>query len=444
MKKLGVVLLLLTFMLCGCGRQNRWQEQYDLGMQYLEEGNYEEAIVAFMAAIEVDGKKPDTYYSLSEAYAFIGDYDMAIQTLENGVNATNSSDIMEYLADFKSRLAYTDENGRIVEEYYGLQETMQEITELFSQEDLEEVRILVGQQESYDVLMPSMDPQIIYFDPGTDERLALYTSNRDTGKKGYLYYGGWNGNVWDGKGYLCWIEFNEESEREVHIYEDEWDNGQPQNMLQTLYSYMKEDNIEAANRFMKQAEYRFVSSCLTEDAFYHYNIDDDKGIGMYYIDNRVFCYYGQWNEYERSGEGVWITPDFAELYIFEGTWSDDAPNGQGIETWTYDSGAEGRAEGTYHNGLWDGEMKLVNYRYGVTECEWTPITANDGILEKITREKCPEVMRWNYDNLPHFFVNEIEGTYIAAVNLLRHANDSDELWVRPNEYYAVEGFYPYN
>lgn len=29
-----------------------WQEQYDLGLRYLSEGNYEEAIIAFTAAIE--------------------------------------------------------------------------------------------------------------------------------------------------------------------------------------------------------------------------------------------------------------------------------------------------------------------------------------------------------------------------------------------------------
>ena len=31
-----------------------WQTQYDLGVRYLSEGNYEEAILAFEAAIEID------------------------------------------------------------------------------------------------------------------------------------------------------------------------------------------------------------------------------------------------------------------------------------------------------------------------------------------------------------------------------------------------------
>ena len=38
-----------------------WQEQYDLGVKYLSEGNYEVAIVAFTAVIEIVPKRPVAY-----------------------------------------------------------------------------------------------------------------------------------------------------------------------------------------------------------------------------------------------------------------------------------------------------------------------------------------------------------------------------------------------
>lgn len=38
-----------------------YQEQYDLGMKYLTDGNYEEAIIAFTAAIELEPKNADAY-----------------------------------------------------------------------------------------------------------------------------------------------------------------------------------------------------------------------------------------------------------------------------------------------------------------------------------------------------------------------------------------------
>ena len=54
---LGILILLLTA--CGQSQEVRWQEQYDLGVRYLSEGNYEEAIIAFTAAIEIDPKRAE-------------------------------------------------------------------------------------------------------------------------------------------------------------------------------------------------------------------------------------------------------------------------------------------------------------------------------------------------------------------------------------------------
>ena len=58
---------------CGCSAQPAasvltWQEQYDLGVRFLSEGNYEEAIIAFTAAIEIDPKQPEGYLGLADAY----------------------------------------------------------------------------------------------------------------------------------------------------------------------------------------------------------------------------------------------------------------------------------------------------------------------------------------------------------------------------------------
>ena len=45
-----------------------WQEQYDLGLRLLSEGNYEEAIIAFTAAIEIDPKQAPAYVGRGDAY----------------------------------------------------------------------------------------------------------------------------------------------------------------------------------------------------------------------------------------------------------------------------------------------------------------------------------------------------------------------------------------
>lgn len=72
-------LLVICLLLTACGKsvEAQWQEQYDLGVWYLSEGNYEEAIIAFTAAIEIDPKQPNAYIGRGDAYYALGDTDRA-------------------------------------------------------------------------------------------------------------------------------------------------------------------------------------------------------------------------------------------------------------------------------------------------------------------------------------------------------------------------------
>ena len=61
--------LALTLGLTACGDNSaKWQEQYDLGQRYLTDGNYEEAILAFTAAIDIDPKQALAYVGRGDAY----------------------------------------------------------------------------------------------------------------------------------------------------------------------------------------------------------------------------------------------------------------------------------------------------------------------------------------------------------------------------------------
>lgn len=70
-KRASILYLVFVLLacLCSCGQQApTWQEQYDLGVRYLSEGNYEEAIIAFTAAIEIDPKQALAYVGRGDAY----------------------------------------------------------------------------------------------------------------------------------------------------------------------------------------------------------------------------------------------------------------------------------------------------------------------------------------------------------------------------------------
>lgn len=68
-----ILTLALVLGLCACSQKApTWKEQYDLGMKYLSEGNYQEAIIAFTAAIEIDPKQALAYVGRGNVYMSSG------------------------------------------------------------------------------------------------------------------------------------------------------------------------------------------------------------------------------------------------------------------------------------------------------------------------------------------------------------------------------------
>jgi tetratricopeptide (TPR) repeat protein len=148
----GVLLaVLLVFALAGCGQPSAvssaaaptYQEQYDLGVKYLSEGNYQEAVAAFTAAIEIeanhaeaytgrgdgyvglakgdgakaqekyrsaepdylkaielDAKQAAAYGKLADVYIALGENDKAREILQKGVDATGDTDLQARLDAF--------------------------------------------------------------------------------------------------------------------------------------------------------------------------------------------------------------------------------------------------------------------------------------------------------------------------------------------------------
>ena len=99
MKKVisAILAALLLLSLAACGAKDPWQEQYDLGMRYLNEGNYQEAVIAFEAAIEIDPKRSEAYLGAADAYVGLGDYASARKILEDGLDATGDRKIQKRL-----------------------------------------------------------------------------------------------------------------------------------------------------------------------------------------------------------------------------------------------------------------------------------------------------------------------------------------------------------
>lgn len=114
MKKTVFTLIIILLFLVSCGNEtsisggektDSWQDQYDLGIRLLSEGNYEEAIIAFTAAIEIDSKQALTYVGRGQAY-------VAYEELDDRFNLAKG--------DFEQALELDD---TIVDAWVGLART---------------------------------------------------------------------------------------------------------------------------------------------------------------------------------------------------------------------------------------------------------------------------------------------------------------------------------
>ena len=89
------------------------QKQLDLGYKYFEELNYEQAIVAFEAAIEIDPKNVEAYKGLIDAYIQNRDDQLAIEAAQRAFEETGDNYFAQMINDLSTDSVIT--NTDIVE-----------------------------------------------------------------------------------------------------------------------------------------------------------------------------------------------------------------------------------------------------------------------------------------------------------------------------------------
>ena len=110
MKKLFVLLALCAVIFVGCSSKiDSWQENYDLGIRYLSEGNYVEAIIAFSAAIEIDSNNQDGYIKRAQTYYELAQKSKNTLAIDELAANYNSS-----ISDYNQALIYDISNNEIM------------------------------------------------------------------------------------------------------------------------------------------------------------------------------------------------------------------------------------------------------------------------------------------------------------------------------------------
>ena len=95
------VAVVLAAILIGIGiyntPTNRMNRHMDLGARYLEEQNYEQAVVEFDKVIAIDPMSVEAYLGKAEAYEGMGDTDKALETLQTGYEKTGDNRLLELM-----------------------------------------------------------------------------------------------------------------------------------------------------------------------------------------------------------------------------------------------------------------------------------------------------------------------------------------------------------
>lgn len=179
-RELFSVLIFFVLLLTGCasfdGKEMTWQEQYDFGVRYLSEGKYEEALLAFEKAIEIDPKQVKAYSVLAEAYVSQNNWEKATDILAQGIHAT-ADEALEMAANVTEAWAkgninietntIVDDQGRdIRRNYYNADGTLKDYQVLYYENGEDAVRTDmyngIGELQSYTLYYSSEDGQRFY------------------------------------------------------------------------------------------------------------------------------------------------------------------------------------------------------------------------------------------------------------------------------------------
>jgi len=104
-----------------------WQHHYDLGMRFLSQGNYQEAVIAFRAAIEINPRQAEAYLGLADAYVGLGNIDGAIAVLREGYSLIGDTRLRERIAELEN-IGVVVENNSAIEPQIEIEEDAQEDT----------------------------------------------------------------------------------------------------------------------------------------------------------------------------------------------------------------------------------------------------------------------------------------------------------------------------
>ena len=371
---------------------NRMNRALDLGARYLEEQNYEQALVEFDKVIAIDPMNVDAYLGKAEAYEGMGDTEQLLAVLQTGYEQTGDSQIKTELTDTYLEQASGYEQSADYESAVTVYDKLQEL-DGEDQKIQDSLSSLLLKQASdyvsngdYDKAFEVYDRLLELNGDASEVQKALGDLLSD-----YLSQLIDKGNYDEAKSL---IEKYQDKEKDVdfqayldEIEEIERIEAENKEFLQKVFDLMAAQDYRALCELCKVYDYdpayetvfvtRFVERMEQDSLVYvpENNVDQTgKGAGIYryYEENTMYYYfyYGDMINGSREGEGSSFMINFSYIsyidgmknrygydvdynyavsqqvksyggsmlsvpdslvsyFVFTGHWENDAPNGEG-------------------------------------------------------------------------------------------------------------------
>lgn len=161
------VVFIIIVMAASCRNEDTYNSHMELTQRYLDELQYEQAIAEYRAAIEIEPNNVEAYLALAELYVDMGDYEAAVNVLDQGIEQTDSRELADYLEE--------------------VQEIYHAVTEAQGEPDARELEVPVAEE---DVREPW--EEVVYVEDGS---YSIYEYDAGGNRIKSTYYNA-DGTIW--------------------------------------------------------------------------------------------------------------------------------------------------------------------------------------------------------------------------------------------------------
>ena len=319
--------------------ENRLQRQLDLGNRYLQEQNYEQAVLAFELAITIDDRCLKAYMGGIESYQHMNDAERQLALYDKALNVAKELD-SDAIAE---NMDYLVQIYLLTQEIYGYD--LEHATECL----IEGYRLTVGNEQVKEQLIETCLKWADELVKGENYEKAIseltkgYEETQDERLKQKLK------EVQEKyRQYLEWQVY-------MKLVDD---------ILIRIAASCQQEDYEEVFTLMQSVEYEKLVERVDEIKE-TVGLQTEYGdIRLYKINSEIFgnymIYYGDYEGDIRQGQGVWLGYYESNNYMAKGNWKEDLPQGEFIVREWF-SGLAGQVvyrviSGNVDKGLLNGDV----------------------------------------------------------------------------------------